>query len=85
MSRYEKSLRVLVQTAAAGLGLWIMFTALSSHDDRPWLYFAALIMMGLPGARAFGSIISGLGRVMDALREADLKPPSQKSRNGDPE
>jgi ABC-type branched-subunit amino acid transport system permease subunit len=73
MSRYERLLRLLVQTAAALLGLWIMFHAASTNSNQPWLYFAALIMMGLPGARTFASLVSLIGRIMDALRESEKR------------
>lgn len=72
---------------AALLGLYIMYTAISEGSDRPWLYAAALMMMGLPGARAFETLIGGLGRVLDALKASEQSrpkpPPPRRRKDGE--
>lgn len=68
--RYEAFLRVLVKTAAALLGLYIMYQAISSHTDRPWLYLAAMGMMGLPAARGFEKAMTFLGDIAEAFKAA---------------
>lgn len=68
--RYETFLRLAVQTAASILGLYIMFEALKSPQDRPWLYFAAMAMMGLPAARGFGKVVEFMADLLDAFKEA---------------
>lgn len=86
---YVRLLRLVVQTIAAVLGLYIMYKAINEGTDKPWLYAAALIMMGLPGARAFEQLISLAAEVLDALRSArKTQPPeppehpNDRRRNG---
>lgn len=68
---YSRFLRMAVQTGAALLGLYIMFKAISEGGEKPWLYAAAIMMMGLPGARGFEQLVSSIGRIMDALRSVE--------------
>ncbi len=54
----------MIRAAAAVMGIGIMgFETVLDHSDRPWIYAAAIAMMGLPvaqaGERLLGKISSG--------------------------
>jgi hypothetical protein len=66
---YLTALRLLVQTAAALLGLWIMFQAVTHGKDEPWLYAAAIAMMGLPAARSFESFVGLIGKILQTTKD----------------
>lgn len=76
---YLRLLRVVIQTLAALLGLYIMYRAVQQGTDKPWLYMAALMMMGLPGARTFESLVRTAGKLIDSLKTET----KEKSHNGD--
>lgn len=80
---YETFLRLAVQTTAAGLGLYIMWSAISASDDRPWLYFAAMAMMGLPAARGFGKVVEFMADLLDAFKEAKWREKHPDHREDD--
>ena len=43
-----------------GLGIMV-YETVADHSDRPWLYAAAVGMMGLPIARAAESVLTRIG------------------------
>lgn len=77
MSRFEFDLiwsrmtRVVSFTAGVGI---MMYETVADHSDRPWLYAAAIGMMGLPLARAAEGVLSKFGSADDPIPEPLARP-----------
>jgi hypothetical protein len=66
---YLTGLKLFAETAAVLLGLYIMFKATSMGHQEPWLYAAAIAMMGLPVANRFENWVGLLETVLRAVRD----------------
>lgn len=67
------------------VGLFIMsYETIADHSDRPWLYAAAIGMMGLPVAKAAEGIVSRFSnfgpQTLPPEKEEEARPPP---RGGD--
>lgn len=51
-----------VLSFATGLAIMV-YETIGDHSDRPWLYAAAVGMMGLPIARAAEAVLTRIGSV----------------------
>lgn len=82
-NRFDLWYARFIRSAAAFMGLVIMgYETIGDHSDRPWLYAAALGMMGLPIARGFESVLSKKFNV--SIGDADPKAKDLPPANGAP-
>jgi hypothetical protein len=63
-------------------GLAIMVSqVIGNHPDRPWLYAAAIGMMGLPIARAAETVLSKFGQAGQPMELPNEQSPDAESES----
>lgn len=89
MSRWDTWFRRIGQLAAGGgrviafyLGARIFELAPKDSHDRVWLYFAALLLMGLSGAAALEGAVDLLSDLLAFLRQRERQPPPSGGPDG---
>jgi hypothetical protein len=66
MNNFDLIWARVVRVSSFIAGMAIMgYETIGDHSDRPWLYAAAIGMMGLPVARAAENILSKFGNSTD--------------------
>lgn len=75
---YRTILLLLIETAAGLLGLYIMFKAVN-EPSRPWLYAAAIGMMGLPAAHTLQAAVNFASSLMEAFKQVTKTQDKRRS------
>lgn len=76
MSGFDLIWARLVRVASFCGGMAIMgYETVGDHSDRPWLYAAAVGMMGLPIARTAEGLLSKFASSDQPAQEPKEKPP----------
>lgn len=78
MSRFDLIWARIVRVSSFLGGMAIMgYETVGDHSDRPWLYAAAVGMMGLPVAKAAEGLLSKFATSGQPGQEAGHKPESE--------
>lgn len=83
MDLFDQVWSRFVKVAAFLLGMYIMYhEAVADHSDRPYIYAAAIAMMGLQIAEIVESAVRGFGGGTSS-KDKDEKSKKSKGRSND--